>query len=104
MPPSSSRPADGVPGLTSRKRLPSRKIRSRAITCASSWSGSASSSSFIVTLTPAESPPMDSTFDTLPTSTPAIRTAVPSATGGAFSNTAFSSYGRVNGMSLVNPR
>jgi hypothetical protein len=57
-----------------------------------------------VTFTPADSPPIASTFETLPTSTPAIRTAVPFWRGGAFWNTAVSWNGLVNGMSLVKPR
>ena len=67
----------GDPGLMSMKRLPSRKMRSRTFTSASLWIGRASSFSFIVTFTPCESSPAGSTFETLPTSTPAIRTAVP---------------------------
>ena len=51
-----------------------------------------------------ESPPTGSIFETLPTSTPAIRTAWPFWIGGAFSKRAFSSYGFVNGMSFVNAR
>ena len=73
------------------KRLPSRKMRGRTLTSAFSWMGSASSSSFIVTLTAEESPPSASTSETLPTSTPAIRTAWSFWIGGAFSNTALSS-------------
>ena len=102
--PSSTESALGEPGRMSMKRLPSRKIRCRAFTSASSWIGSASSSSFMVTFTPGELSPSGSTLDTFPTSTPAIRTAVPFWIGGAFSNTAESSNGRVNGMSLVKPR
>ena len=75
--PSSIVSALGDPGLMSMKRLPSRKMRSRTFTSASSWIGSASSSSFIVTFTPCAPSPAGSTFETLPTSTPAIRTAVP---------------------------
>ena len=102
--PSSIVSALGEPGLMSMKRLPSRKIRSRALIVASLWSGSASSSSFIVTLTPEEPPPRASTSETLPMSTPAIRTVVPFWIGGAFSNTAETWYGFVKGMSFVNPR
>ena len=59
----------------SKKLLPSKKMRGRTLTVASSWSGRASSLSFIVTTTAGESPPTGSILDTLPTSTPAIRTA-----------------------------
>ena len=44
------------------------------------------------------------TPETLPTFTPAIRTAWFFWIGGAFSKVAFSSYGFVNGMSFVNAR
>ncbi len=102
--PSSASGAPGVPGRRSMNRLPSKKIRGRTFTSASSWIGSASSSSFIVTRTAPESAPADSTFDTLPISTPAIRTAWPCWIGGAFSKAALSSYGRVNGMSFEKAR
>ena len=70
---------------------------------ASLWIGSASSLSFIVTLTPGESPPTGSIFETLPTSTPAIRTAWPFVDRRRVRrSTALSSYGFVNGMSFVN--
>ena len=68
-------------------------MRGRSFSVASLWIGSASSLSFIVTLDAGESPPSGSTFETLPTSTPAIRTAVPFCSGGAFSNTALTSNG-----------
>ena len=88
----------------SKKRLPSKKMRGRTLIVASSWIGSASSSSFIVTTTAGESPPAGSTLDTLPTSTPAIRTAWFCWIGGAFSNVALSSKGCVNGMSFAKAR
>ena len=90
VPPSSTVPALGVPGRMSKKRLPSKNSRSRTLIWASLWIGSASSSSFIVTTTAGESPPIGSTAETLPTSTPAIRTAWPLWIGGAFSKTALS--------------
>ena len=57
-----------------------------------------------MTLTAGESPPTASTLDTFPTFTPAIRTAVPFAIGGAFLNTALTWNELVKGMSLVNAR
>ena len=102
--PSSIVSALGVPGLTSMKLLPSKKIRGRTLSVASSCSGRPSSFILIVTLVAGESPPTGSTFETLPTSTPAIRTAVPCCSGGTFSNTALTSNGRVNGTSLLNAR
>ena len=104
VPPSSTSPAWGVPGRMSKNRFPSKNSRGRTLIWASLWIGSASSSSFIVTTTAGESPPTGSTAETLPTSTPAIRTACPLWIGGAFSKTALSWYGFVNGMSLEAPR
>ncbi len=70
----STSPADGVPGLRSTKKLPSRKMRGRIFSSAFWWIGSASSSSFMVTTVVVASSESASTFDTSPTCTPAIRT------------------------------
>ena len=86
------------------KLLPSKKIRGRTFSSASLCSGSASSFSLIVTLVAGESPPSGSILETVPTSTPAIRTAVPFCSGGVFSNTALTSNGLVNGTSLLKAR
>ena len=71
-PPSPSSAAPGVPGSTSMKKLPPRKMRGRTFSSASSLIGSASSDSSIVTRPPP--PASASTPVTLPTSIPAIRT------------------------------
>ena len=55
----------GVPGRMSMNRLPSKKMRGRTLISAFSWIGRASSSSFMVTSTAGESPPIDSTPDDL---------------------------------------
>ena len=68
---------DGDPGLTSTKKLPSRNTRGRIFIVASSWMGSADFFISMVTIAaPSPLPPSStaSTFLTLPTSTPAIRT------------------------------
>ena len=88
VPPSSSSGALGVPGRMSTKKLPSRKIRGRIFSVASSCSGSASSLISIVTLDAVEPSPAASTLVTLPTSTPAIRTGELIAMALVFSNTA----------------
>ena len=75
--PLSTSGAPGVPGWMSKKRLPSKKMRGRTLIRASRWIGSAVSLSFMVTVMAGESPPTGSTPETLPTSTPAIRTAWP---------------------------
>ena len=102
-PSSSVARARACPGGCRRRGCPRRRCRGRTLIWASLWIGRASSSSFIVTTTAGESPPTGSTFETLPTSTPAIRTACPLWIGGAFSKTALSWNGFVNGMSLVKP-
>ena len=68
----------GVPGCTSKNRLPSKKIRGRTLMRALRWMGSALSCIFIVTVIAGESPPTGSTFETLPTSTPASARPGPS--------------------------
>jgi hypothetical protein len=49
VPPSESEWALGLPGCTSRKKLPSRKMRGRISTCASLWMGCPLSSTVKVT-------------------------------------------------------
>ena len=71
---SSSSSADGEPGWRSTKKLPSRKMRGRIFSCASLWIGSPFFSISISTRAAVEFPPIGSTFFTLPTSTPAMRT------------------------------
>ena len=102
--PLSSSGLPGEPGWMSKNRLPSKKMRGRTLMRASRWIGSASSFSFIVTVTAGDSPPTGSTFETWPTSTPAIRTACFFWIGGALVKRAFSSKVRVKGMSFVNAR
>jgi hypothetical protein len=68
--------ADGEPGLTSTKKLPSRKMRGRIFTCASLWIGRPLLSMRIFT-TAACAPLTCSTPLTLPMSTPAMRTGEP---------------------------
>jgi len=68
---------DGEPGLMSTKKLPSRNTRGRTFMVASSWMGSAEFFISMVTIAaPSPLPPSStgSTFLTLPTSTPAMRT------------------------------
>ena len=66
---------------------------------ASRWIGSASSLSSIVTV--AAPSPFDSSPDTRPTSTPAIRTGDPTPMLRASLNPACSSYGFENGLNFV---
>ena len=94
---------DGVPGLRSTKKLPSRKMRGRIFSVASLWMGSALLSSSMVT-TAASLDPARSTFLTLPTLTPAMRTGDPGRRLLDDSNTAWSRYPCVNGMCLVKPK
>ena len=61
----------GLPGSSSTKKLPSRKIRGRIAAKASSWIGRPAPSTVKVTSVLSPSRP---TSITLPTSTPAIRT------------------------------
>ena len=63
-----------VPGVTSTKKLPSRKMRGRILNCASECSGRPLSWICIVTSAPLSPWCARSIFVTLPTSTPAIRT------------------------------
>jgi hypothetical protein len=71
--PSSRIGADGVPGLRSTKKLPSRKIRGRIFASASLWIGSPGSLISIVTIAVFVSA-LRSIALTFPTLTPAIRT------------------------------
>ena len=86
----------------STKKLPSRKMRERIWARASSWIGSASSFSSIVTS--AAPPSVGSTFVTFPTSTPAIRTGARGFRFWTFRNVACSSYGFANGFAFVKPK
>ena len=80
-------------------------MRGRIFSSASSWIGSASSFSSIVTTVSSESSEYSSTFVTWPTSTPAIRTGERVDMFCASLKTALSSYGGfTNGMSFENPR
>ena len=71
VPPLASSGALGLPGLSSMKKLPSRKIRGRIAAKASSWIGRPSPLTVKVTVVAS---PSRSVEMTLPTSTPAIRT------------------------------
>ena len=95
--------ADGVPGETSTKKLPSRKIRGRIFIVASLWIGRPLSLISIVT-TAASLPGLPSILVTLPTLTPAMRT-------GEFLRIEFDDWKTaltrkpcVNGMCLVKPK
>ena len=101
VPPSSISGALGLPGLTSRKKLPSRKMRGRISTRVSSRSGWPPSSTEKVTS--AASPTLR-TLCTLPTLTPAMRTGESLRMLAAFSNTALTSYLSPKGSSLVTAR
>ena len=79
---------DGVPGLRSMKKLPSRKMRGRIFAVASSWIGSPASLISIVT-SAWSVPSFGSTYLTLPTLTPAIRTGEFGRSELADSNTAW---------------
>ena len=101
-PPSSSSGALGLPGRTSRKKLPSRKSRGRISISASVWIGWPSSDTVNVTFAAS---PAGSTEVTSPTLTPAIRTGAVSRSVAAFSNVALTSYpGLLHGSSLTYAR
>ena len=87
-----------MPGSTSTKKLPPRKIRGRTFSSASSLIGSASSDSSIVTRPPP--PSSASTSVTLPTSIPAIRTGERVPRLLVSSKSARSTYGSANGFHL----
>ena len=78
----------GLPGSSSTKKLPSRKIRGRIEAKASSWIGRPASSTVKVTVVAS---PSRSVLITLPTSTPAIRTGDFSAMLAELVKVAFSS-------------
>ena len=102
--PLASSSPDGEPGSRSTKKLPSRKIRGRIFSSASSWIGRPRSSISMVTRA---APLPDSTasiFLTLPTSTPAMRTGDLGLRLFTFVKTAWNSYGFANGLALVNPK
>ncbi len=96
--------APGVPGSRSTKKLPSRKMRGRILARASSWIGRPALPTVIVTITASLPLPARSTFLTLPTSTPAIRTGEPFLRLLEDSNAALISYCGLNGIDLVKPR
>ena len=89
VPPSFSTGALGLPALRSTKKLPSRKIRGRTFSVASVWIGRPLRCIAIVTTTVLPFP--RSTFVTLPTFTPAIRTGEFPCSSFAFASTAFTS-------------
>jgi hypothetical protein len=97
----SSSGSDGDPGWRSTKKLPSRKIRGRILSCASPWIGSALSSISIVTLAASLPASTASTFVTFPTSTPATRTGERVFRLFASWKYAVSSYGLENGFAWV---
>jgi hypothetical protein len=66
--------AEGEPGLRSTKKLPSKMMRGRILRVASLWIGIACLSMRMVILAAGSPPPTWSTFVTLPTLTPAMRT------------------------------
>ena len=90
IPPSSSSSAPGVPGWRSTKKLPSRKMRGRIFAVASVAIGRPSSEISIVT-TALSVPSSASTFMTLPTLTPAMRTGESGRRPLADSNVAWTS-------------
>ena len=101
--PDSSSGALGLPGWTSTKKFPSRKRFGRILSSASSWIGSAESSTSIVT----RAAPLSgivSTSVTLPTFTPAMRTCERGFRLFADSKTAVSSYGSANGFQREKPK
>ena len=101
-PSDSSSGADGEPGWRSTKKLPSRKMRGRIFSSASSWIGRPLSSISIVTLAASSPASTASTFVTFPTSTPAIRTGERVLMLFASWKYAVSSYGFANGFACVN--
>ena len=97
--------APGVPGSMSTKKLPSRKMRGRIFARASSWIGRPALPMVIVTMRGvAARREAGSTFVTLPTSTPAMRTGEPFLRLLEDSKAALISYCGLNGIDLVNPR
>ncbi len=99
--------ADGVPGLRSTKKLPSRKIRGRIANVASLCSGSPLLSISIVTSAARHAagffyaewqPGTSETPVTLPTLTPAIRTSEPDCSPFALEKIAWIVYGLANGL------
>ncbi len=78
----------GLPGSSSTKKLPSRKIRGRIAAKASVWIGRPDSSTVKVTVVALPSREVEITW---PTSTPAIRTGELSATLAELAKVAFSS-------------
>ena len=88
VPPLPSSGALGLPGSSSMKKLPSRKIRGRIEAKAFSWIGRPVSSTVKVTVVAS---PSRSEEITLPTSTPAIRTGDFSAMLAELAKVAFSS-------------
>ena len=99
--------ACGVPGETSTKKLPSRKIRGRIANVASSWIGRPWLVIVIVTsaawqalwaLADGLQPGSGLTPVTVPTLTPAIRTSEPGWSPLALENVAWTVYWLANGL------
>ncbi len=105
--PSFATGADGVPGETSTKKLPSRKMRGRMANVASSWIGSPSLVMLIVTSAAWQAlcvvladlhPGSCATELTVPTLTPAMRTSDPGCSPLALANVACTVYLCANGL------
>ena len=97
----------GVPGETSTKKLPSRKMRGRIANVASRWIGSPLSSISIVTSAVLQAvavvvavlqPGSVETPVTLPTLTPAIRTSESACSPLALEKIAWTVYWFANGL------
>ena len=102
--PSFSVGADGVPGCTSTKKLPSRKMRGRIANVASLWMGRPLSSICIFTSAPGSPGRRCWTPTTLPTFTPAIRTGEAGRRLLAVGKTALIVKWCWNGIAFVNPK
>jgi hypothetical protein len=96
--------ADGEPGSRSTKKLPSKMIRGRTLSFASLWIGRPLSEISIVMRAACSPRPSGSTFVTLPTLTPAIRTKESALSWLADCTTASILYLLLNGICLVNAR
>src|SRR5205085_5913797 len=106
--------ADGLPGRTSMKKLPSRKIRGRIARVASLWIGRPMSSIVIVTIEAVHcdcdlpstlQPETGPTLETLPTFTPPILTSESGRSPLALEKIARTVYGLANGLAnFVKPR
>src|SRR5688500_7617192 len=78
-------------------------MRGRTFARASLWIGRPGFVISIVTIAPLPSSPSGSTFETLPTLTPAIRTGERFLRSLTLRNAALTSYGLLNGLSLRKP-